>query len=162
MTAMTRRWGQALLALGTIGMVGCDHATKLAAHSMLANHAAVGLIPGVLDLRYTENRDAAFSVGRSLIGPWKQGLLIALPAIASVAILVAWRASKSSSRVEHVGFALVVAGALGNLIDRVARGFVVDFIELHRWPIFNVADVAVAVGAGLLALAHAQRRSPIP
>lgn len=151
---MTRRWGQALLALGTVGMIGCDHATKLAARAALAHRPPIGLIPGVLDLRYAENRDAAFSVGRSLVGPWKQGALVALPLLASIAIVVAWRASRSTSRAENVGFALVVAGAMGNLIDRVGRGFVVDFIELHHWPVFNVADVAVAVGVALLLLAR--------
>lgn len=58
-----------------------------------------------------------------------------------------------AARATQVGFALVFSGALGNIVDRIARGYVVDFIHVRGWPVFNVADIAVVVGMGLIALA---------
>jgi len=58
-----------------------------------------------------------------------------------------------AARMTQVGFALVFSGALGNIVDRIARGYVVDFIHVRGWPVFNVADIAVVVGMGLIALA---------
>ncbi len=63
-----------------------------------------------------------------------------------------WRRRKTASPIEQAGIALIVAGAVGNLADRLIRGFVVDFIYLHYWPIFNVADALVAIGALMLLL----------
>ena len=60
---------------------------------------------------------------------------------------------------KHIGFALVLAGAIGNLADRIARGYVVDFIYLHRWPVFNVADICIAAGAVLLLLPAVRARA---
>ena len=63
-----------------------------------------------------------------------------------------WRRRHDSARALHIGFALVVAGAAGNVIDRMMRGYVVDFIHVHYWPVFNVADVTIVAGTILLAL----------
>jgi signal peptidase II len=73
-------------------------------------------------------------------------------ALAAIAVLAVRRrrAAEPPSRAEQVGVALVVGGALGNLVDRVVRGYVVDFIHVHGWPVFNVADIAVAVGVGFI------------
>jgi len=78
-------------------------------------------------------------------------LLLALSGAALTGVVVAWiLARRKASTLQHVGFAFVLAGALGNVVDRLVRGFVVDFIHVARWPIFNVADVAVVVGTILL------------
>ena len=69
-------------------------------------------------------------------------------------------ARKRATRTQHVGFALVLAGALGNVVDRAARGYVIDFIHLTRWPVFNVADIAVVAGMTLLMLAALRRTPP--
>ncbi len=63
------------------------------------------------------------------------------------------RGRQRAARATQVGFALVFSGALGNIVDRAARGYVVDFIHVRGWPVFNVADIAVVVGMGLIALA---------
>jgi signal peptidase II len=157
-TAVTR-----LVSIGAaIFAVGCDHATKAAARAALEGRPAVALLPGVLDLRYAENRDAAFSIGRSFVGPGKHVAMIVLPTVALALVLVAWLRTRATTRAQEIGYALVVAGAVGNLVDRVQRGFVVDFIELHHWPVFNVADVAVVVGAALVVVGsrvHAAQKS---
>jgi len=139
--------------------VGCDHATKLAAVSALRDHAAVSVVPGVMDLSYTENRDVAFdALDRLSIHP-SSWLLAAFGLAATLAVVVAWIRRRRAGWLEQAGFACVVAGAIGNVADRVARGHVVDFIHVRFWPVFNVADVLVAVGVGLLALTQLRRRN---
>lgn len=149
----------AIVAL-TVSLFGCDHATKIAAKASLPPGSAVGVVKGVLELRYTENDDTAFSLLHSLGIPRSPGVLLATSAVALLAILVTWFvARKRATRSQHVGFALVLAGAAGNVVDRAVRGFVIDFIHLTRWPVFNVADVAVVAGM-LLLLAAGLRKSP--
>jgi signal peptidase II len=104
-----------------------------------------------LRLRLTFNSGASFSMGDGY-GRW-----IALVALVIVVVLV-WQGLKSTSRLTAVALALIVGGALGNVIDRALRsgnghllgGAVVDFIDLRWWPVFNVADMGVVVGAVLL------------
>ena len=139
------------LMLFTLAMVGCDHATKVAAHAALERRGPLSIIPGVLDLRYTENRDTAFSLLRALHFPGKGALLVALALVGLAAVMVIWWRRRRAPAVEQTAYALLLAGAVGNALDRARTGYVVDFIEIHRWPIFNVADVAIVAGALLLA-----------
>ena len=144
------RWAMVLLA---VGVVGCDHATKYAAESRLEEAGPVAVVPGVLDLRYVENRDTAFSLFRLLGLPSPPGVLAGLQLAGLTALGVFWwRRRRTARLLEQAAWAVTAAGAAGNLIDRVLRGYVVDFIHLHHWPVFNVADVALVVGAGLLIL----------
>ena len=113
-----------------------------------------------LQLHYAENTGMAFSKGEG----W--GRVIGLVALAIVAVLLL-AARRMTSGLQLVLVGVVVGGALGNLVDRLARaddgflsGAVVDFIDLQWWPIFNVADAAVVVGGILLALTSL--REPVP
>lgn len=154
------------ILLLTLTLFGCDHATKAAAHATLSHGGPVNVVSGVLELRYAENDDTAFSLLHTLgiaRTPTASAILLAFAALALVAVTAMWitTARKRASRAQHVGFALVFAGALGNVVDRAIRGVVVDFIHLTRWPIFNVADIAVVVGVAVLAccaLARSVRR----
>jgi len=152
-----------LLLLSSLGLVGCDHATKAVAKASLATGPQT-LVPGVLDLRYAENHDSAFSLFRAAGVAPSMGLLIFLASIALVSVgILMWRRRKVASPIELAGYVAVLGGALGNVTDRIVRGYVVDFIHLHHWPIFNVADILVVVGAGLLLLAsraEAKRERP--
>ena len=147
---MTRRILHWMLATLLVGLVGCDHATKIAARATLGEGRVVTLIPNVLDLRYAENRGTAFS----LIGDAHQrttiALLVVVSLIAIVAIGVYWWRARRNGAATQLACALIVAGAIGNLADRALRGFVVDFVHLHHWPIFNVADVAITAGVLML------------
>lgn len=139
-----------LLALLTLLLVGCDHATKQAAVSLLSTRGPLQLLPGVFDLRYTENHDTAFSLTRSLDLADKPLVLGLIASVVLVGALFAWWQQRDAALPVHLGFALMASGAIGNLIDRFARGFVVDFMHLTHWPVFNVADIAVVLGAGLI------------
>ncbi len=104
------------------------------------------LIPGVLRLTYAENTGVAFSMlsGR----PWLMGIVSALCIAAGWLILRRYRLGTAS----RIGAMLILGGAVGNLLDRVFRGYVVDMFEFLfvRFAIFNVADAAVTAGAALL------------
>lgn len=106
------------------------------------------LLPGLIHLRGVRNTGAAFSLFSQL--PW----LIPLLSAALTAGLVWYMLRKRPKGLMGVGLALLLGGAAGNLIDRLRLGYVVDFIELSfiPFPIFNLADVAVVAGCGLLTL----------
>ncbi|MBS2018017.1 MAG: signal peptidase II [Deltaproteobacteria bacterium] len=151
------------IALLALGMVGCDHATKIAAEAKLSGAQALPIVSGILELRYTRNDDTAFSLLHTFGLQRSPGLLLAMASLALVAIAVMWVASrKKASKVQHVAFALVIAGALGNVLDRALRGYVVDFIHLSRWPVFNVADIAVVAGMLLLFASGLKSKAPTP
>ena len=151
-----------LCAAGLLGcvtaLVGCDHATKLAAESVLRDHASVTVVPGVVDLAYTENRDVAFDAFARLSLHPASWLIVAFGLTALALLAGMWIRRRRAGWPEHAGFACVVAGATGNIIDRAARGHVVDFIHVRFWPVFNVADILVVVGAAMLLWAHARTR----
>jgi signal peptidase II len=154
----SRRMCLALLACVAC-LVGCDHATKLAAETALRDRAPLAVIPGVMDLLYTENHGVAFSALERLSIQPPAWLLVGLALVETAVVVALWVRRRRGSRVEHAGFALLMAGALGNAIDRAARGHVVDFIHVHFWPVFNVADVLVVAGVLLLVLGRARRPS---
>jgi len=142
-----------------IVVAGCnsDQATKRLASRELERGESLELVGGYLDLDLTHNDDSAFSLLRELDPAVRRPLLIAAQSTGALCIallLVAWRRKPLP---ELLPFVLVLSGALGNVIDRVRHGYVVDFIHVHvrdrfSWPVFNVADVLIAVGVGLILL----------
>ena len=154
---------RAAILLMTVSLFGCDHATKLAAESSLSGGRTMNVVNGLLELRYTANDDTAFSLLHNFGIARTPSLLIAASALALLGVVLAWiMARKRASRTQHIGFGLVLAGALGNVVDRVVRGYVVDFIHVTRWPVFNVADIAVVAGVLLLAVAAFRTREAAP
>lgn len=125
-----------------------DRVTKLWAERTLPGDP-IDVIPGVLSLRFATNPGGAFSLGQDI--PW-----FFVGASVVVSLLIVVTAFRHTNPVTAVALGLVLGGALGNLTDRYARGedftgHVVDFIDLQVWPVFNVADSAIVVGAVLLA-----------
>ena len=152
----------ALLALIAV-LVGCDHTTKHMAQSNLRDQPDVELVSGVLDLTYTENTDVGFSLLRAVPVEIRRPLLIALGVLMVPLLALMWfYRRRDATRAEHVAYALFLAGALGNVGDRIMRGYVIDFIHLHHWPIFNVADICLTVGAILLLFSTAFLIRPKP
>ncbi|WP_437954316.1 signal peptidase II [Sorangium sp. So ce119] len=146
-----------VLILFTVALVGCDHATKAVAQAALERRGPLSIVPGVLDLRYAENRDMAFSLLRGIQSPAKVAFLFAWSMVALGVVILGWWRSRRGSVAEQAAYALIVAGAIGNAIDRAVRGYVIDFIHLHRWPVFNVADIAIVAGGVLLGIVMFQR-----
>jgi signal peptidase II len=111
-----------------------------------ANRLEIELLPGFLDLVYVENTGAIFGLFHN-----HTELFIALGIAASVIILVFLYYFPPATNVGRVSFALILGGAVGNLIDRIRLGYVIDFISIHlqelfHWPAFNLADTALTVG----------------
>jgi signal peptidase II len=137
------------------GVLAIDQLTKWWAVESLADNRAIDLV-GSLQLKLAINHGSAFSLAQG------RGALISLLALVIVAVLV--RSGRYATRpASAVAIGLVVGGALGNLVDRAFRegdgflgGGVVDFIDLQWWPVFNVADSAIVVGAILLFLVEAR------
>lgn len=146
---MKKLWFILLLVFG-IGMVGCDFTTKRIAQQELKNQPPIGVVDGILDFSYTENRGVAFNVLRSIPDHIRFPLILTLRLLALPFIIFMWYKRREEHWSEHAAFALVIAGALGNAIDQISLGYVIDFIHIHYWPIFNVADICITCGAILL------------
>jgi signal peptidase II len=153
------------LSLATVlFLVGCDHGTKHLAKAHLEGKSAVPLLPGVLDLRYTENTDTAFSLLGKWVGPQvRQPLLVGvkLAVVSGLLLFLLTRWSRLGA-VERVGTLLALAGGIGNLLDRFARGYVIDFLHLRHWPVFNVADIVITLGVALLVVGLRSAKKPPP
>jgi len=124
--------------------------------------------PDYLRIRYAENTGAAFGLFRNLPPPVR-GPLFHLVSIGAVILITFYYlrlpAGSQAERFARAGLPLVLGGALGNYVDRLARGFVIDFVEAHwhdrvAWPSFNVADSCIVVGVALLLLDGLVRREP--
>ncbi len=114
--------------------------------------ASVPVLPGILSLTHVQNRGAAFGL---LAGA--SPLITILAALTLVLILSYNRGRQfSSSRAASAGVACMAGGAIGNLVDRVRFGYVIDYLDVHVWPVFNLADVAIVIGAGLVILAFSR------
>ena len=129
------------------GIILLDQIVKLAIRNAMYVGQIIPVVKDIFHITYVQNRGAAFNMldGKSLF-------LIMVPAIAIV--IAIWYMEKHLK--EHwtllVSLVLVVAGGIGNLIDRCFMGFVTDMFDFRIWPVFNVADIAVCVGAGVLIL----------
>lgn len=126
-----------------------DRITKLLVEDRLAGRPPVRLIPGVLDLNYTTNSGGAFGLGRS-------APLVFAVATVVVAIAIGVASLRLSRPSAAIALGLILGGALGNLTDRVVHGSgfsgsVTDFIDFQIWPVFNLADSAIVIGAIVLA-----------
>lgn len=146
-------WVRILMIAAVIALAGCDHATKHAAKAELESARPKPVIGDVLRFDYTENRDTGFGLLRWIEPEVRFPLIITLQSLGAIALLVMLLRRRALD-LYAAAFALVLAGALGNLTDRLLRGYVVDFIRVPHWPVFNLADVWITIGVGLLALAY--------
>lgn len=140
-----------LLALA---LVGLDAATKLMTAAWLAFGESVPLIPGWLAFTHAHNRGAAFSLFHGQVP-----VLAIVSAVVTVGIIVYERKLGPRTTLHNLAISLLLGGAVGNLVDRVRLGYVIDMIDLQNgsgrniWPVFNVADIALVVGVGFVLLA---------
>lgn len=152
-----RRLG--VLSVVAVVVIGVDQATKTWAERALHDGRTVDVV-GSLRFNLVHNTGAAFSQGSGMgIGPWIS--VIAIAVVVGVSL-----GSTSRHRFGAMAAGLVAGGAIGNLVDRAVRGdagflhgAVTDFIDLQWWPVFNVADSAVVVGAILLVIVSLRPQS---
>jgi len=145
-----------LYLLLSAGVFAADRLTKNLIESSMSLHDSRSVIPGLFYIVYDKNQGIAFGLFADSPSRLKTFVLILLSslALAGVATLL-WTLDQSSA-VVSAGLAMILGGALGNLIDRIQGGGVVDFLYFavrdYYWPAFNLADSAIVVGGGLLLL----------
>lgn len=129
-----------------------DQATKALVIGTVKLQDSISLLP-ILDIVYLENTGAAFSILAQASG-WQRWFFITLAVVVSLTLMIWLRRIRADQTVLAIGLSLVLGGALGNVIDRVMHGFVVDFIYFNwrTWdfPAFNIADTAISIGAACL------------
>ncbi len=145
-----------LLFAAAAGVVLLDQGTKALVRALLPLHQSVSIVPDLLDFVHVRNTGAAFGLLNAVDLPFKPLLMTAIAAAALVAIGIFAVRTNPAEPLARLGLALVFGGAIGNLIDRVTAGYVIDFVDVywndwHFWA-FNVADSAITVGACLLIL----------
>ena len=161
-TWLTQRTHPAAWLWLSVAVIALDQATKFLVTRFLELYERVEVLP-VLDFTLLHNTGAAFSILAGASG-WQRGFFIALGSIVSVALVVwLWRLPRGE-RLLPISLALIVGGAIGNVIDRVVHGYVVDFIHAHwggaYFPAFNIADSAITIGAVLLMLDAFREKRP--
>jgi signal peptidase II len=133
-----------------------DRWTKRMVAAHIAMYTHIQIIPGFFRITHTENTGAAFSLFADSPSHWKTALLIGFSLIAMIIVSVLlWRQARALT-ITGIALSLILGGAVGNLWDRVASGRVVDFllfyVKSYQWPVFNLADSAIVVGASLLVI----------
>ena len=144
MTATRGAWARASAVL--VAVLVLDQITKALVRADVAIGSTRDLLPGVVDLVHVRNRGVAFSALSD-----QAGLVIAVIVVAIIGLLV-YFARNATKPLVWLPVGMLAGGALGNVIDRIARGSVTDFVKLPSWPAFNVADVAITVGVLALVL----------
>lgn len=138
----------------TIGLIVADQITKALVHQSLGLYDSVSVIPGLIDLVHVRNEGVAFGLLNSTDLPFKAVLTSALAVAALLGIALYARQLQAHERIARLGLACILGGAIGNLIDRVRQGYVLDFVDVywgtwHFWA-FNVADASISIGAVLV------------
>ena len=140
----------------TIPIIVLDQITKVFVQAHMALYESIALIPNYLDITYTLNPGAAFSMLENA-PPWVRRAFLLSMSCAAITVLAVLIVRSKRWSVNSVAFALVMGGATGNFIDRAFRGgLVIDFMRAHyydlNYPIFNVADSAISIGVALILL----------
>ena len=147
---------RSVMATISLGVLALDQLTKQMVRSSIAVYDVIEVIPGFFNLVHVHNTGAAFGFLNSATLANKQLLMTGIAIVALAAILAyAWQIGQEET-LTRAGLAFIMGGAAGNLVDRAAVGYVVDFVDVywrtHHFWAFNVADSAITVGAGLLIL----------
>jgi signal peptidase II len=149
-----------------VATVLLDQGTKAIVARSLDLHQYVPLVDGLMSLSHVRNRGAAFGLLSDWEVPYQSALLAVLSLAALLAIAFYFVRLPAAARLPRLALALVLGGAIGNLIDRLRLGYVVDFVHVywrqHQWPDFNVADSAITVGVTLLVLDVLRSPGPGP
>jgi signal peptidase II len=163
--ARPRSWLRVLapFALVTAPVLALDQWSKLYVRTHFHIYQTRPIVPHWLDLTYTLNPGAAFSLFATM-PPGFRSVFFTVLSIVAMVVLSALMVRRSTTTSHAIAFALILGGTIGNLIDRVAHGLVTDFIYFHHasfsYPIFNVADSAITVGVALILILSWLEPSP--
>jgi signal peptidase II len=159
------------LVLATVAglVVALDQLTKLYIHSSFGLGESVPVIRDIFHITYVRNTGAAFGIFREVSETFRKLFFLSMPPIAMVIIIAMLRGVDNEDRWQVFSLSLIFGGAIGNYIDRLRFGYVIDFLDFHyksawSYPAFNVADSAIVSGVCLLLLLmtardHAAKRA---
>lgn len=144
-----------ITAIAVVVFLG-DQVTKAMVESSIPEHSVIPVLPPIFNLTHVKNAGAAFGLFSDSPAPWKTAMLVVVSAALLLTVVaIVWRNPRLQWEA-GVGLALILGGALSNLVDRIRVGRVVDFLDVYfhsyHWPAFNLADSAIVVGAGFLIL----------
>jgi signal peptidase II len=149
---MTFRY-RILLVVSLLVLV-LDQATKLYIDRSMALHSSIAVIENFFSITYLRNKGAAFGILAN--SPYRLPFFLMVSAVAACVIIVVIKKLREDQRLAAISLSLIFSGAVGNLIDRVRLGEVIDFLDAHwynhHWPAFNIADSAICVGVFLLVI----------
>ena len=128
-------------------ILSLDQVTKFLVRGNLSYNQSLPIIRGIFHLTLVRNRGAAFGILKNQLP-----LFIFTSVLAIILIYLNLKTNKNRKLLFSIALSLILAGALGNLIDRLFLGYVIDFLDFRIWPVFNIADSAITVGAILLGL----------
>ena len=147
-----------LILLALSGFVIClDQATKLYIHTQFQYGETLPVINNFFNITYVRNLGAAFGFLRDASPAWRSLFFLSVPPLASIIIFFMLRATPKEDTVSILALTAIFGGAIGNYIDRLWHGFVVDFLDFHyyemfSYPAFNVADISIVTGISLMIL----------
>ncbi|MCK3655272.1 signal peptidase II [Pasteurellaceae bacterium Macca] len=138
----------------SLAVIAVDLFTKYLVVQGFELHESIPILP-IFSLTYARNYGAAFSFLADHSG-WQTYFFLGLAVVISfILVVMLWR-NQASLKLQNSAYALIIGGAIGNAIDRAYHGYVVDFLhfywDIYHYPIFNIADISIVVGAGLLIL----------
>lgn len=135
-------------------LVGLDQLSKFLIVKFIYLYQKVEIIPGFFSLTRIHNRGVIFGAFSHLQQPAARIILAIVSLLALVIVFIFYLKTPLTERMVKLSFSLILAGAIGNLLDRLIRGYVVDFIDLHigrhHWPFFNLADTCITLGGVML------------
>lgn len=139
-------------------VIGLDQLTKIWIVKSFLLYESLEVIPGFFNLTYLTNKGAAFGFLAGVTSTWRHYFFLVLASVALILLSFAWFRMRKDHPFYGPALALIAGGAIGNVIDRVRLGAVVDFLDIyvagHHWPAFNVADSAITVGVALFLLTN--------
>ncbi|MBU0674534.1 MAG: signal peptidase II [Proteobacteria bacterium] len=145
-------------------VVVADQLTKLWVVGVFLPYESKEVIPGFFNLAFVTNTGAAFGILAGEQNIWRQLFFVGVAGVALVVLVGAFRQYRNRGALHVAAIIMVAGGALGNLIDRLRLGHVIDFLDFyyrtHHWPAFNLADSAITVGVGLFLLATIREPEP--
>jgi signal peptidase II len=145
-----------VLLIFCVGILLLDQWTKYMVVQKLSLYQRVEVIQGFFNLTHVRNTGGAFGIFGGEKGGIGSILFVVVSLVAVGAILVLFTKVKENEKILALSFSLILSGAIGNLIDRLRYGEVVDFLDFHvstyHWPAFNISDSAICIGIGLMAL----------
>jgi signal peptidase II len=143
-----------------------DQVTKYFIHAGMALHESIPVIPGFFSITYIRNPGAAFGFLAGASPTFRYVFFIGVTVAAIGLILHYLRTYAAGDQLLTVSLGMILSGAVGNLIDRVRFGEVIDFLDVYlgttHWPAFNVADSAISIGAFILFIHLIQQKKPAP